>query len=77
MRPVVHGLGAKYEGRLGILFLRADDPKHAAVTKRFGVVAAPHLVLTDARGRKVAEWKGVTSADTLERAIRGLLSRRR
>jgi len=50
MAPMVHGLEAKYFGKIKFSFLNADDPRTDQFQKALGFDYQPELYLLDANG---------------------------
>jgi hypothetical protein len=69
MAPMVHGLEAKYFGRIEFSFLDADDPKTLDIQRSLGFYYQPELYLLDANGKVLEKWAGYTSQDQLETAF--------
>jgi hypothetical protein len=66
MAPMVHGLEAKYFGRIKFAFLDADDPSTNKFQSALGFVYQPELYLLDADGNVIKKWVGYTSQEDLE-----------
>ena len=73
MKPIVHGLALKYDGRLSVLFVDVNDERTLRARERFGIEVAPHLYLLDAKGGPVQSWVGTVEGDSVEAAVRRLL----
>ena len=69
MAPMVHGLEAKYFGRIQFSFLDADDPQTLDIQRSLGFYYQPELYLLDANGKVLEKWVGYTSQDELETAF--------
>ena len=69
MAPMVHGLEAKYFGRIQFSFLDADDPQTLDIQRSLGFYYQPELYLLDADGKVLEKWVGYTSQDELETAF--------
>jgi hypothetical protein len=69
MAPMVHGLEAKYFGRIQFAFLDADDPQTASFQRSLGFYSQPELYLLDAEGKVLKKWVGYTSQEDLEAAF--------
>jgi hypothetical protein len=74
MKPIVHGLGAKYRGKVDILFLDVSDQRNRDLGLSIPVFGTPHLVLLRSDGRIARDWNGVTSGERLDAAIRDVLA---
>jgi len=66
---MVHGLEAKYFGRIQFSFLDADDPQTLDIQRSLGFYYQPELYLLDANGKVLEKWVGYTSQDELETAF--------
>ncbi len=70
MAPMVHGLEAKYYGRIRFAFLDADDPQTLDFQRSLGFYSQPELYLLDGNGKVLEKWTGYTSQDALETAFK-------
>ena len=66
MAPMVHGLEAKYFGRIQFSYLDADDPQTLDFQRSLGFYYQPELYLLDADGKVLEKWVGFTSQEELE-----------
>jgi hypothetical protein len=66
MAPMVHGLEAKYFGRIVFSYLDADDPATFDFQGTLGFLYQPELYLLDASGQVLQKWVGFVSQDELE-----------
>jgi hypothetical protein len=66
MAPMVHGLEAKYFGRIKFSYLDADDPQTEEFQRALGFYYQPELYLLDANGNVLLKWVGFTSEQELE-----------
>lgn len=73
MIPIVHGLQAKYEDRIGFVYLDIDDAANAEFKRALGYRVQPHFFLLDANGQVVQSWLGRVSEAELEAALQGVL----
>jgi len=69
MAPMVHGLEAKYYGRIRFAYLDADDPQTQDFQRSLGFYYQPELYLLDAEGKVLEKWVGFTSQEDLETAF--------
>lgn len=69
MAPMVHGLEAKYFGRIQFAYLDADDPQTQDFQRSLGFYYQPELYLLDADGKVLEKWVGFTSQKDLENAF--------
>lgn len=70
---MVHGLEAKYSGKIKFFFLDADDPATLNFQKEFGFQYQPFFVLMDGKGNEVKRWAGFVSSVDFETAFVDLL----
>jgi hypothetical protein len=73
MIPIVHGLQAKYEDRIGFVYLDIDDGANAEFKRALGYRVQPHFFLLDAEGQVVQSWLGRPAEAELEAALQGVL----
>ena len=73
MAPMVHGLEAKYFGRIKFSFLDADDARTGGFQRALGFYYQPELYLLDANGNVLKKWVGFTSEADLESVFAGAL----
>ena len=66
MAPMVHGLEAKYFGRIKFSFLDADDSRTLDFQRALGFRYQPELYLLDAGGQVLQKWVGFVSQEELE-----------
>ena len=69
MAPMVHGLEAKYFGRIIFSYLDADDPNTLDFQRSLGFFYQPEIYLLDADGNVLEKWVGFTSEEDLESAF--------
>ncbi len=69
MAPMVHGLEAKYSGRIRFAYLDADDPQTIDFQRSLGFYSQPELYLLDGNGKVLEKWAGYTGQDELEKAF--------
>lgn len=69
MAPMVHGLEAKYFGKVTFSYLDADDPQTREFQSALGFRYQPELYLLDAEGNVLQKWIGFTSEQALEEAF--------
>ena len=74
MAPMVHGLEAKYFGRITFSYLDADDPQTDEFQRALGFYYQPEIYLLDADGNVLEKWIGFTSEADLEAAFAKYLS---
>jgi hypothetical protein len=66
MAPMVHGLEAKYFGRIQFTYLDADDPQTLDFQRTLGFYYQPEIYLLDGNGNVLKEWIGFTSEEEIE-----------
>ena len=66
MAPVVHGLEAKYSGKIKFNYLDADDPNTMEFQRTLGFRSQPELYLLDANGNVLKKMVGYQSEQDLE-----------
>jgi len=66
MAPMVHGLEAKYFGRIKFTYLDADDPQTRGFQKTLGFYYQPEIYLLDGNGNLLKKWVGFTTAEQFE-----------
>ena len=66
MAPMVHGLEAKYFGKIKFSYLDADDPNTLDFQQALGFYYQPEIYLLDANGEVLKKWVGFTSEQEFE-----------
>lgn len=66
MAPMVHGLEAKYFGRIKFVFLDADDANTKPFQQQLGFFYQPEVYLLDGNGNVLKKWVGFTSEKQFE-----------
>lgn len=66
MAPMVHGLEAKYSGRIRFVYLDADDARTRDFQRALGFRYQPEFYLLDANGRVLRKWIGLVSDGQFE-----------
>ena len=66
MAPMVHGLEAKYFGRIKFSYLDADDANTRAFQQQLGFYYQPEVYLLDGDGNVLKKWVGFTSEEEFE-----------
>jgi hypothetical protein len=69
MAPMVHGLEAKYFGKVAFTYLDADDSRTQEFQRTLGFYYQPEIYLLDANGNVLEKWVGFTSEEELEAAF--------
>jgi len=63
---MVHGLEAKYFGRIQFSYLDADDVETRAFQQQLGFRYQPEVYLLDGDGNILKKWVGFTSESEFE-----------
>lgn len=66
---MVHGLEAKYFGRINFVYLDADDPNTIEFQRTLGFFYQPEVYLLDGDGNVLKKWVGFTSEQEFEEAF--------
>ena len=66
MASMVHGLEAKYFGRIQFTYLDADDPNTFEFQRTLGFYYQPEIYLLDADGNLLQKWVGYTTEEEFE-----------
>lgn len=69
MAPMVHGLEAKYSGKIDFFYLDADDSATQEYQQKFGFQYQPYFILLDGHGKEVKRWAGAVSKAEFEAAF--------
>ena len=69
MAPMVHGLEAKYFGKIRFTYLDADDPRTDDFQRTLGFYYQPEVYLLDADGNVLKKWVGYVSEQEFEDAF--------
>ena len=69
MASMVHGLEAKYYGRIQFTYLDADDPNTFEFQRTLGFYYQPEIYLLDADGNLLQKWVGYTTEEEFETAF--------
>ena len=63
---MVHGLEAKYFGKIQFSYLDADDPNTFDFQRTLGFRYQPEVYLLDGNGNVLKKWVGYTSEQDFE-----------
>ena len=63
---MVHGLEAKYFGKIRFSCLDADDPRTRDFQQALGFCYQPEIYLLDGDGTVIQKWVGYTTAEEFE-----------
>ena len=66
MAPMVHGLEAKYYGKIKFAFLDADDSQTAEFQQALGFYYQPEFYLLDANGNVLKKFVGYVPQEDFE-----------
>jgi len=66
MVPMVHGLEAKYYGKIKFSYLDASDPSTQDFQRALGFAYQPEFYLLDGNGNLLQKWIGYVSQDQFE-----------
>ena len=66
MAPMVHGLEAKYYGRIQFTYLDADDPQTRDFQRTLGFYYQPEIYLLNGNGDLLKKWVGYTTEEQFE-----------
>ena len=66
MAPMVHGLEAKYYGKIKFSYLDASDPNTQDFQRALGFRYQPEFYLLDGGGNLLQKWVGFVSQDQFE-----------
>ncbi len=66
MAPMVHGLEAKYFGKIIFTYLDADDPNTFVFQQTLGFFYQPEVYFLDPNGVVLHRWAGFTSESDFE-----------
>jgi thioredoxin-related protein len=66
MAPMVHGLEAKYFGKIRFTYLDADDPNTREFQRALGFNYQPEFYLLDGQGNLLKKLVGYVSQDQFE-----------
>jgi thioredoxin-related protein len=58
MKPIVHGLEAKYSDRINFVYLDIDDPNTAGLKTDLNYIGQPQYILVDGDGKIIQQWLG-------------------
>ncbi len=62
----MHGLEAKYAGKIDFVYLDIDDPNTTPFKSQLGYRYQPHMYLLDGAGNVLMEWVGYTTEGELD-----------
>lgn len=62
----MHGLEAKYYGKIRFVYLDRDDPRNKEWLRHFGFYSQPEFYLLDGQGVILHKWVGPVTAEEFE-----------
>ncbi len=65
----MHGLEAKYAGRIDFVYLDIDDPSTTPFKSQLGYQYQPHFFLLDGAGNVLQQWIGFAGEGELDAAL--------
>jgi len=74
MKPVVHRLEQRYDGKIEFVYLDTDDPAVAPFMDEMDMIARPHFYLLDAEGNIVDQWLGPIKEEVFVQAFDAALA---
>jgi thioredoxin-related protein len=66
MAPMVHGLEAKYYGKIKFSYLDASDPNTQEFQRELGFGYQPEFYFLDGDGKVLYKWIGYVSQEQFE-----------
>jgi len=66
MAPMVHGLEAKYFGKVKFTYLDASDENTREFQRSLGFAYQPEFYLLDGQGNLLKKWVGFVSEEEFE-----------
>jgi hypothetical protein len=73
MAPIVHGLDAKYKGRIRFVYLDVQDPRNDQFKQALNYRVQPHIFLLDGQGKILKAWLGRVTEDQFVEAFQTVL----
>jgi len=69
----VRGVAGEFGEAVNLRFVDIENPANEDLMMEYNVGPIPHIVILDAQGNVSSEWRGLTSAKRLRRAIEKVL----
>jgi len=63
MKPIVHGLEARYGDRIGFIYLNTDSSATTELKQALEFEYMPYFVLLDGEGNIIRQWAGSVTED--------------
>lgn len=73
MKPIVHGLGRRYQDKVDFLYLHTGEPRTESARKQLGFKSTPQIILVHPNGTKFREWNGIVAEAELAAGLDALL----
>jgi thioredoxin-related protein len=73
MKPIVHGLEARYADRMVFTYLDIDDARTDAFKAALGFRVQPQFFLLDGAGNILKQWFGFVPEEELAAAFEAVL----
>ena len=73
MKPIVHGLEAKYGDRIQFTYLDIDDARTDGIKAALGYRVQPDYFLLDGEGNVIQRWFGFVPEEELASAFESVL----
>ncbi len=73
MKPIVHGLEARYGDRIQFTYLDIDDARTDGIKAALGYRVQPDYFLLDGQGNIVKRWLGYVPEEEFVSAFEGVL----
>lgn len=71
----MHEAQKRYRGRINFIDANLDDQRGKELSKEYGVIGYPTLLLLDSKGNKVSTLRGVMPLALVEQAFDELLAK--
>ncbi len=68
----MHGLEAKYAGKIDFVYLDIDDPDTNPFKSQLGYRYQPHMYLLDGEGNVLMQWVGFAIEGELDAALQSV-----
>jgi thioredoxin-related protein len=73
MKPIVHGLDARYTDRIVFTYLDIDDPATRPFKEALRFRYQPHFILLDGSGNVIQQWFGLVREEDFVAAFEDAL----
>lgn len=68
----MHGLEAKYAGKIDFVYLDIDDPNTTPFKSQLGYRYQPHMFLLDGEGNVLMQWVGFATEGELDAVLQSV-----